>query len=188
MRRWTSATPYSPVAAALPPALDASPEPDVLLAGAEVSEFSDPSELCELSELEPPSLELADSEAAPPSAASLEPEDSCEEDSSADAEEPALPAVASSSAVLDARERSDSAAAALPRSARDPADRKRSLDVGAIAMSSCAACACTRVADDISEFSIARAAFSRCNSASCSSARPTPPLSFSSASCPATMP
>src|SRR4051794_41920647 len=115
MRRWTSATPYSPVAAALPPELDASPEPDVLLGGAEVSEFSDPSELCELSELEPPSLELEDSEAAPPSAASLEPEDSCEEDSSADAEEPALPAGASSSAVRDARRGSAGAPPPLPQ-------------------------------------------------------------------------
>src|SRR5947207_9968046 len=155
IRRWTSATGYSPVPASLPPALVASPEPDDVLAGAAASEPS---------ALELLSLGGADSEDSPPSELSLlcAASEAPEEDSSLE-DAPAELAPPSSVDVPSPCEWEASAVTALPTSARGRADRKLSLEVGAGTIPSCAARACTRVAADISEFSIASAAFSRCS-------------------------
>src|SRR5947207_13235158 len=150
IRRWTRTTGYSPVPASLPPALVASPERDDVLAGAAASEPS-ALELLSLAGADSEDSEdSAPSELWPLCAASEAPEeDSSLEDAPAELVPP------SSVDVLCTCEWEARAAAALPTPARDRANRKLSLEVGAGNIPSCAARACTRAAADISEFSIA---------------------------------
>jgi hypothetical protein len=112
----------------------------------------------------------------------------CWADANGDVSAGELPAGASAPGAVGTWIDVPSAPAARAGSSDGRAFRKRSAAGATGPMPSRTAHEVTRSLAASSEFSMLSAAFSRCNTASCSSARPMPPLSFSNPSCSVTIP